>query len=66
LLVAAGDNVEVVFPAGTVTDDAYFQFATSAGITVTQVSVVPEPTGIGALMLGGLGLLNRRRRSRKA
>jgi len=66
ILEAAGDNAELVFP--DVTDDAYLSWSLSSltgPVTITQVSVVPEPTGIAALALGGIGLLSRKRR-RKA
>jgi len=36
------------------------------GATLASIGVVPEPTGVGVLVLGGLGLLGRRRRSVKA
>jgi len=34
--------------------------------TVASIGVVPEPTGVGLLIVGGLGLLARRRRSMQA
>jgi len=65
LLTAAGDNIEVVFT--NVTDTAFMSYNLSGytgngTVTISQVSVIPEPTGIGLLVAGGLGLLGRRRR----
>lgn len=36
------------------------------GLAITNIGVVPEPTGIGFLILGGLGLVARRRRAIQA
>jgi len=65
ILEAAGNNAEVVLP--DVTDDAYLSWNLSSlpGVTITSVSVVPEPTSIAAIVLGGSALLARKRR-RKA
>jgi hypothetical protein len=63
ILEGAGDNAEVVLP--DVTDDAFLSWNLPTGVTITQVSVVPEPTGIAAMVLGGSALLARKRR-RKA
>ena len=35
------------------------------GVTVTDIAVVPEPTSLGLLALGGLGVLGGRRRRNK-
>lgn len=63
LLQGLGDNVEVV--ASDVHDDIFPSWVGLNGATVTQISVVPEPTGIAAMVLGGSALLARKRR-RKA
>jgi len=36
--------------------------STVSGLTIGSIGVVPEPTGVGVLVLGGMGLLARRRR----
>jgi hypothetical protein len=66
-------NIAITFPTG---NDAS-GFATSPDslvwnfgrffvgyITVTNVGVVPEPGSVGVLLLGGIGLMGRRRRRR--
>jgi hypothetical protein len=60
-------NVEVTFPIGVPAGDPYLNWDFSSdtvdpGLTITDVGVVPEPTGLGVLALGGMGLLARRRR----
>jgi len=60
-------NVEVTFPNGVPAGDPYLNWDFSgdtvdAGLSITDVGVVPEPTGVGVLVLGGMGLLARRRR----
>jgi hypothetical protein len=73
ILTAAGDNVELVFPTGApgapTPVDLAFNFAnysTNGSVTITSITVIPEPTSIGALALGGFGLLSRKRRRRLA
>jgi hypothetical protein len=60
-------NVELVFPTGPSSSPAFLSYDFSGdtinpGLTITAVGVVPEPTGLGVLALGGMGLLARRRR----
>jgi hypothetical protein len=72
ILAAAGDNIEIIFPTGANPNGnpaifAYdFSGYTANGTVVnSNVTVVPEPTSIGAMVVGGLGLLSRRRRRRQ-
>jgi hypothetical protein len=65
VLAAGGDNLVAIIPgadAGTPDIFSYNLNGAAAGSTITSITVVPEPTGIGALVLGGLGLLSRRKR----
>jgi len=65
ILTAAGDNVEITFPAGTT--PSVFSYDLSAdSATVSSITVVPEPTGLGALVLGAVGLISRRKRRQMA
>jgi len=62
--ILTGDTLAAIFPtgsnpAGTPNYFAYNLQGTTA--TITSITVVPEPTGIGALVLGGIGLLSRRK-----
>jgi len=72
LLTSLGDNIEIDAPngSGSVTPSILSydltNYTGNGTVTITQVTVVPEPTGIGALALGGLGLLSRRRRKLSA
>jgi len=68
---AAAWNVEVVYPTGPSSLPAFLNWDFSGdtvdpGLQVTAVGVVPEPTGLGVLALGGMGLLARRRRMSRA
>jgi hypothetical protein len=72
LLTAAGDNIELVIPsadAPNVTPQilAYnlANYTANGTWTITSITVVPEPASIGAMLLGGVGLLSRRRRRRQ-
>jgi len=64
--VLAGDNIAVLIPNGVGGPNNVFSYVlggTTAGdAAVHSITVVPEPTGIGALVLGGIGLLSRRKR----
>jgi hypothetical protein len=70
-------NLEVTLPTGnaptagaaTNPDELAYdfsQYTTIPGVTITAIGVVPEPTGVGVLVLGGIGLMARRRRMAKA
>jgi hypothetical protein len=69
----AGDNIELQFDAGVVPGSsspailAYdlSNYTANGTWTFTSLTVIPEPTSIGALLLGGAGLLGRRRRRRQ-
>jgi hypothetical protein len=61
LLASQGDNFAVVFPTGSGASSDYFSYNTQGSATITSITVVPEPTGIGALVLGGIGLMSRRK-----
>jgi len=57
--------VSGVTPAGTETFGLNFASESVDGITavdVTDIAVVPEPTSMSLLLLGGLPLVSRRRR----
>jgi len=62
--VLAGDNVVAIIPTTSAFSPNIFSYdlTNSDPGTITSITVVPEPTGIGALVLGGLGLLSRRKR----
>jgi len=69
LLAAEGDNIEVVFPTGpnpsglpSVFSYNFGAYTTNGSVTISNVSVIPEPTSLGLLAASGLGLLSRRRR----
>jgi len=63
----AGDNIAVIFPAPTSTGVfSYDLTGDTTGAAITSITVVPEPTSVGALVLGGLGLLGRRKRRQTA
>jgi hypothetical protein len=73
ILTAAGDNVELVFPNTTTpsTSPAVLAFDLSnytanGTVTITSITVIPEPTSLGMLVLGGAGLLSRKRRRKLA
>jgi hypothetical protein len=73
ILVANGDNVEIDFPTTAVPNvnpESFSydlsQYTGNGTVTISQITVVPEPTSIGALALGGLGLVSRRRRKARA
>jgi len=55
-------------PAGVQTFSTVISGASPIPLNVgaAPLAVVPEPTGIGAMVLGGFGLLKRRRRVREA
>jgi hypothetical protein len=65
ILTANGDNIEVVFPHST--DTAYFtydfsNYTSNGTVTISNITVIPEPTTLSLLSLTALGLLRRRRR----
>jgi hypothetical protein len=68
ILTAHSDNIEIVFPSAS-TPNANPEFLnydlSPDGDTVSSITVLPEPTAVGALVLGGMGLLSRRRKNRK-
>jgi hypothetical protein len=74
ILTGNGDNVEILLPTAStpnVTPESLsYDFsnysANGTGVAVTQITVLPEPTVFGALALGGLGILGRRRRKVQA
>jgi hypothetical protein len=67
LLTNAGDDVEVVFSAAAGnTVFSYDLAGDTTSASITSITVVPEPTGIGALVLGGVGLLSRRKARKTA
>ena len=75
ILLANGDNVQITFPGASVPntnpealsyDLSNYAGAGNGTVTISQITVVPEPTAIGALAIGGLGLLSRRRRKARA
>jgi hypothetical protein len=73
ILLANGDNVEIDLPASSlpnvdpeVLSYDLSNYTSNGTVAISQITVVPEPTSIGALALGGLGLLSRRRRKAKA
>jgi hypothetical protein len=59
------DNVEII---GTVSSSPsvisynFGSYTSNGTVTVADVSVIPEPTGLGLLALGSTGLIGRRRR----
>jgi hypothetical protein len=68
-------NLELTFPTGnsptlgTNPDVLAYDFSgytTIPNVTFSAIGVVPEPTGVGVLVLGGIGLMARRRRMAKA
>jgi hypothetical protein len=69
ILTAAGDNVELVFPAGDgSTQPVYFDYnmnnlLADGTVMITSITVLPEPGSI-VLVAAGVGLLARRRRRR--
>jgi len=72
LLASLGDNIEIDAPNGSgsvspsILSYDLSQYTGNGTVTITQVTVIPEPTSLGALALGGLGLLSRRRRKARA
>jgi len=62
--VLAGDQIAVTIPGTSFSPNIFSYDLTNntGGSSITSITVVPEPTGIGALVLGGLGLLSRRKR----
>jgi hypothetical protein len=68
-----GDPWDVIvdFTGNTTASSEYFTFDLSStqlgtGVSVEAITIIPEPTSIGALAIGGLLLLGRRpRRSKK-
>jgi len=63
----AGDNIAVIFPSPTTPGVfSYDLTGDTTGAAITSITVVPEPTSVGALVLGGLGLLGRRKRRQTA
>jgi hypothetical protein len=68
ILTGAGDNVEITFAGGApATGPSVFSYdLTPDSATVSSITVVPEPTGLGALVLGAVGLISRRKRRQMA
>jgi hypothetical protein len=74
ILTGNGDNVEILFPTASTPNvnpealsyDTSGYTSNGATVAVTQITVLPEPTVFGALALGGLGILGRRRRKVQA
>jgi hypothetical protein len=74
ILTGNGDNVEILFPSASTPNvnpealsyDTSGYTSNGATVAVTQITVLPEPTVFGALALGGLGILGRRRRKVQA
>jgi len=72
LLTSLGDNIEIDAPngSGSVTPSILSydltNYSGNGTVLISQVTVIPEPTSLGALALGGLGLLSRRRRKARA
>jgi len=62
--VLVGDQIAVTIPGTSFNPNIFSYDLTNGtgGSSITSITVVPEPTGIGALVLGGLGLLSRRKR----
>jgi len=62
--VLAGDQIAVTIPGTSFSPNIFSYDLTNntGGSSITSITVVPEPTGIGALVFGGLGLLSRRKR----
>jgi len=62
-------DIEVDIPGADGSNPAFLAYnltGDSTGPKITAIGVVPEPTGIGFLVVGGLGLLARRRRAMQA
>jgi len=68
-------NLEITFPTGNAATGAtnpdvfaydFTGYTTIPNVTLSAIGVVPEPTGVGVLVLGGLGLMARRRRMSRA
>lgn len=59
-------DIEVDIPGGDGANPAFLAYdltGDTSGPTISAIGVVPEPTSIGFLVVGGLGLLARRRRA---
>jgi hypothetical protein len=65
-----GATIELDIPGSEGSNPAFLAYDLAgpgeAGLAITNIGVVPEPTGIGFLILGGLGLVARRRRAIQA
>jgi hypothetical protein len=62
-------DIEVDIPGGDGSNPAFLAYdltEDTTGPSITAIGVVPEPTSIGFLVLGGIGLLARRRRAMQA
>jgi len=70
LLQNDADQLVAIFPTGSnpnASPTNFFSYNLSnynGSVAITSITVVPEPTGIGALVLGGVGLLSRRKARR--
>jgi hypothetical protein len=63
--VLSGDTLAAIIPGADAATPNIFSYNLTngpSGSSISSITVVPEPTGIGALVLGGLGLLSRRKR----
>jgi hypothetical protein len=67
VLTAHSDNIELLFSSASTPNinPEFLNYNLNGEGTISSITVLPEPTAIGALVLGGMGLLSRRRKGRK-